>query len=407
MEKIKLTHSLSSKREWKIDTDGFLRCNTIVLKSCVLDYLPSEMGSDLPEHLSNREFVKLYVPLDELIDEKSLSSLEGKPITLSHNWQIAGEIGSVGNIAGAPICKNGYLFADILINDPQTVDRITKFEDTSKLIEQSAGYECTVDWTPGVTPNGVQFDGIQRNIDYNHVALLRDGEGRAGADVRILNESKRGKLMDFVKFKVRNSYIRICNEDAPLLEKEMDGIDKEITNAIDPKDLQDSMDRLAELNAEKDKLDGERNTLLEQIKSLQEKLAELTSDDNMSDRLDEAMDDQQDAQDIINTSDLNPDKERRLGNSLKRYIVELHRIKNKLDPLSKERLESKQYINGVFDMLHVESVSKKSVTGANIVQLKNSNSQSNQDIQDPRQAAHLRVSNSRKKVSDRVLGSKK
>ncbi len=211
--------------------------------------------------------------------------------------------------------------------------------------------------------------------------------------------------MEFTRVKVRNSYVRVCNEDAPVLDKEMESVEKEIANAIDPKDLQDSMDRLSELNSEKEKLDGERDTLVEQISTLQEQLAELTSDDNMSDRLDEAMSDQQSAQDIINTGDLDVDKERRFGNSLKRYVVERYRAKNKLPELTKERLESEQYISGVFDTLHVDAGTKKSVTGANVVQLKNSEAD-NAEL-DPREAAHLRVANSRRKAAERILGSKK
>jgi hypothetical protein len=60
--------------------------------------------------------------------------------------------------------------------------------------DTSAGYTCEVDPTPGVSPEGEPYDGIQRRIRFNHVALGPRGWGRSGTDV--------GLRMDGAAFEV-------------------------------------------------------------------------------------------------------------------------------------------------------------------------------------------------------------
>lgn len=50
----------------------------------------------------------------------------------------------------------------------------------------SSGYGYRPDMTPGVTPDGVAYDGVMRDIMANHVAIVR--EGRAGPDVMVADE---------------------------------------------------------------------------------------------------------------------------------------------------------------------------------------------------------------------------
>ena len=44
--------------------------------------------------------------------------------------------------------------------------------------ELSSGYRYRADMSPGVTPDGVRYDGVMRDIDASHVALVPSG--RAG-----------------------------------------------------------------------------------------------------------------------------------------------------------------------------------------------------------------------------------
>src|SRR5690606_11989374 len=49
--------------------------------------------------------------------------------------------------------------------------------------ELSAGYTCTLDWTPGTTPDGETYDAVQRGIKINHLAVV--DRARAGSTARI------------------------------------------------------------------------------------------------------------------------------------------------------------------------------------------------------------------------------
>ena len=183
---------------WRIDNDGMLRCTTNVLKSCVMDYGKQELNNNVPNHLKNRDVLRLYVPPDELEKETAISSLEGKPVSVDHIWQKSGDVVSVGNVAGTPYydSSSGTLKADILITDKKAQERITKYGLKNKLIEQSAAYTNKIDWTSGISPDGTAYDGVQRDLNYNHIALLEKGKGRAGEDVRILNQGEK-TMSDF------------------------------------------------------------------------------------------------------------------------------------------------------------------------------------------------------------------
>jgi hypothetical protein len=64
------------------------------------------------------------------------------------------------------------------------------------------GYFAEFDPTPGVAPEGETYDGIQRRIRYNHLSLLRAGEGRAGPDVRLLLDSFESGTLPIMKITV-------------------------------------------------------------------------------------------------------------------------------------------------------------------------------------------------------------
>lgn len=49
--------------------------------------------------------------------------------------------------------------------------------------ELSCGYTLTLDETPGTTPEGEHYDAIQRNIRYNHLAVVP--RARAGSLARL------------------------------------------------------------------------------------------------------------------------------------------------------------------------------------------------------------------------------
>jgi hypothetical protein len=89
---------------------------------------------------------------------------------------------ALGHVSDGSVRQDGQLIAaELVIQDDAGVTRI----DTSELSEVSMGYTCDFDATPGTSPEGERYDGVQRDIRYNHVALLPPGSGRAGRDVAL------------------------------------------------------------------------------------------------------------------------------------------------------------------------------------------------------------------------------
>lgn len=78
--------------------------------------------------------------------------------------------------------EDPYLKASLSVWVRSSIDEILK----KKAAQLSCSYRYRADMTPGVTPGGLAFDGVMRDIVGNHVALVK--EGRAGPDV-FVNDS--------------------------------------------------------------------------------------------------------------------------------------------------------------------------------------------------------------------------
>lgn len=90
---------------------------------------------------------------------------------------------TVGTVGSGISFDGTYLVSDQLtVWAREGIDAVQS-EDASEL---SSAYHYRVEMIPGVTPQGVAFDGRMRDIMGNHVALVRSG--RAGSDV-FVNDS--------------------------------------------------------------------------------------------------------------------------------------------------------------------------------------------------------------------------
>lgn len=112
-----------------------------------------------------------YRPPEEAFNADSLTSLLGKPITVGHKAMVnagnAAQVQPIGTVLTGGRRDGNDIVADVVIYDLPTSAR-----------ELSCGYQLDLDETPGTTPDGKHYDAIQRNIRYNHVAVVP--RGRAG-----------------------------------------------------------------------------------------------------------------------------------------------------------------------------------------------------------------------------------
>lgn len=160
---------------------GAYRIPAYVTRVGVLEYM-REDGSIQRE----------YRPPEEVSSDASLQSLADAPITDFHPYSAVNPLNfrefAVGHITGAPApaMDGDFVSAVMVVSDAREIAMI----DAGERVENSCGYDCVLDMAPGVSPAGEPYDAVQRNITYNHVALLPKGFGRAGTDVALRLDSK-------------------------------------------------------------------------------------------------------------------------------------------------------------------------------------------------------------------------
>lgn len=124
---------------------------------------------------------------EEVFSSKALDTLKTAPITYGHPIEEGSYVlvnpknvkkFSVGVLGDEIHTDDKFISASLVITDPSVVEAVEKGDRR----EISLGYNCEVENSSG-TWNGQQYDCIQRNIVYNHAAIVK--RGRAGSDVSI------------------------------------------------------------------------------------------------------------------------------------------------------------------------------------------------------------------------------
>lgn len=100
----------------------------------------------------------------------------------------------VGSLGSDVRFEHPYLKTSLTVHDQRAIDAILA-KQTAQL---SSSYRYRADMTPGVSPDGVEYDGVMRDIIGNHVALVR--EGRAGPDVFVNDHQPIGLSKMAYKF---------------------------------------------------------------------------------------------------------------------------------------------------------------------------------------------------------------
>lgn len=151
------------------DADGFLRDSPIVARTGIYIY-------QQPDGTIIRE----YRPPEEVFDTDSEASFVGKPIVVGHPASGIVNSDTAQDLAIGTILSSGYqkdetnIACDIVIHNPSAIGEKRGL---------SLGYRVDIEEAPGITPDGQQYDVIQRNIRINHLAVV--DRARAGAKARL------------------------------------------------------------------------------------------------------------------------------------------------------------------------------------------------------------------------------
>jgi hypothetical protein len=124
-------------------------------------------------------------PPAEVFKADSLSSLEMVPVTDDHPSARVDSSNvkefSVGHVGDSVKQDGNKILARVLVTDAKVIEKIKAGKR-----ETSCGYTCDVSAESGVY-EGSPYDAVQKNIRYNHVALV--DRGRAGPEVRLRLDS--------------------------------------------------------------------------------------------------------------------------------------------------------------------------------------------------------------------------
>lgn len=172
-----------------------------------------------------------YRPPEEVFADASLATMRGVAVTDLHpedmvrpeNWRAL----SKGHVGDDVRPEPPFVGASIVVHD---ADEIAKIR-TRERVEVSMGYEADVEETAGTTPDGEEYDAIQRNIRYNHAALGPQGWGRAGPLVR-LRVDCASAMVDAATDSGIHGAPTMSTTATPLRKVRIDSVDLEVPEPV-------------------------------------------------------------------------------------------------------------------------------------------------------------------------------
>jgi len=217
--------------------------------------------------------VREYRPPSEVSNPDSLSTFGMKPATWGHPPVLLDSANTkqyqVGYSGSQVRYNDGFVEVALVITDQDAIEKIQRKDAT----EVSAGYKVDFDPTPGLTPEGEEYAGVQRNIRVNHIAIVP--RGRAGPEVRLLMD--RMDAADAVSFdpdliRDSGSALQPCPPASPVMATvKLDGleIDLPADSASAVQSFARDMERqLKAVATERDELSSKLDSLQSDFDSL-------------------------------------------------------------------------------------------------------------------------------------------
>lgn len=169
----------TDKKEIDQNSYWFIKNNPLS-KVGVFPYLGRQISSELEPD----KIYQVLRPEEELSNPETIKSLNLIPLIDEHemlgeNFTPAEKKGTHGVTGDNAVFQDG-----LLSNDLKIFSESLKREIQNGKKELSAGYFCDYDLTPGEFERQ-HYDAIQRNIKFNHIALVE--EGRMGHNVRVMD----------------------------------------------------------------------------------------------------------------------------------------------------------------------------------------------------------------------------
>jgi uncharacterized protein len=259
---------------YELTPEGYLRAWATIARTGVQHYTDAD-GSIRRE----------YRPEGEVASPESLASFAGKAITLEHPPVLLDSANTkdyqIGFSGTEVVYDNGFVRAVMTITDDEAIKRIMRGDAK----EVSAGYRVNYEATPGVTDSGENYDGIQKEISGNHIAVVR--RGRAGPQVKlhldrldaadpslftpIEEPSMTAKVnFDGAEFEVTESVALAVTKEREDAKKSYEDMKKMydgmMSKASEMKEEMDAMQK--DMQGKTDSAEGRADALAEEVESL-------------------------------------------------------------------------------------------------------------------------------------------
>lgn len=254
--------TIDSKREYT--TEGYLKVPATIARVGVQAYTAKELG------LSDREpneILYIYRSPDEVFNEESLQSFAAKPVTDNHPPELV-------NATNFKKYAVGYTSEKVETLDRQLVNTFVYITDAGAIksveagkCELSNGYMSDIDYTPGISPEGHHYDGLQRNIRGNHVAIVE--KGRAGSACRLAdNLPQKEDNINMAKVTIDGVDYEVSEQASQAINKVQRKLaDAEKETAEKDEELKKKEDEMEEQKEESKKTEDSLNSEIESLKA--------------------------------------------------------------------------------------------------------------------------------------------
>lgn len=194
---------------------------------------------------------------DEVFNPDSMATLAMKPVTNNHPSTMLDSENArdyaVG-FTGESVEKADEKFLDVMT---VITDRKTISDAESGKVEVSCGYLCELEEAPGVF-DGEEYDVVQRNIRYNHLAVVN--KGRAGAEVRLRLDADDAASVDLnpVEKETKKMKVKLDGKEYEVEDEFGEAFLKNIKKK--KKSEEESEEEKEDLKSKKDEAEKARDT---------------------------------------------------------------------------------------------------------------------------------------------------
>ena len=235
-------------RKSSVTSQGFIKADALATRTGIFKYV-------LPDGSIRKELR----PSTEVFKHDSLQSLAQIPLTNGHPPQFLNidnaKIFTVG-FTGENVEEQGeFVKVGIVVTDKEAIDDMNGGK-----VELSCGYHCDLDFKEGEF-KGERYDAVQKNIQYNHLAIVT--KGRAGSEAKIRLDSDSAVMVndEHTGVDVDTGKNIKLKKGSHMAKLKIDAIEYEVEDSALAQVVSNKLDALAKSEEKNEKLTGKMDAL--------------------------------------------------------------------------------------------------------------------------------------------------